>query len=340
MTVLLASFASFSSPLSNFDVNSQNNLLNSAFADPPNKDEKQEKKEEKLAEKQEKKEEKLAAKQSDYDSYDDNDDIPEFDEDVVVTSSSTTSTAKQTICHIPPGNPAKAHTITVGSPAVPAHLAHGDYVGSCNGPLSSTTDVASFLAEKQSRIAEKIAEKEDKALQRAEKLLEKLEQKIAKLEQRLQKLLEKVESGEYYGNLSSEDAVTNSYNVSFDGTATSLFDDAVTSDVSGEIFLENLVTTTDVSKFKVTGGEIIVGNNIYDVIFGKARTTETSDENNMVLILQTLDVAGNENTVRLTLNFDSPLGDLAEPIGFEIDENSKISGEWFLSGSGEMSLSS
>lgn len=38
---------------------------------------------------------------------------------------------KTTICHIPPGNPANAHTITVGNPAVRAHLAHGDKIGSC-----------------------------------------------------------------------------------------------------------------------------------------------------------------------------------------------------------------
>jgi len=43
---------------------------------------------------------------------------------------------KVTICHIPPGNPANEHTITVGAPAVPAHLAHGDYVGACT---NSTT---------------------------------------------------------------------------------------------------------------------------------------------------------------------------------------------------------
>jgi hypothetical protein len=38
---------------------------------------------------------------------------------------------KTTICHIPPGNPANAHSITVGNPAVRAHLAHGDKIGSC-----------------------------------------------------------------------------------------------------------------------------------------------------------------------------------------------------------------
>ena len=40
---------------------------------------------------------------------------------------------KVTICHFPPGNPANAHTINVGDPAVPAHLAHGDHLGAC-GP--------------------------------------------------------------------------------------------------------------------------------------------------------------------------------------------------------------
>src|SRR6185369_14477363 len=39
---------------------------------------------------------------------------------------------KTTICHIPPGNPANAHTLCVGNPAVPAHIKHhGDHVGVC-----------------------------------------------------------------------------------------------------------------------------------------------------------------------------------------------------------------
>ena len=40
---------------------------------------------------------------------------------------------KVTICHIPPGNPANAHTITVGAPAVDKHVAnHGDTLGPCD----------------------------------------------------------------------------------------------------------------------------------------------------------------------------------------------------------------
>lgn len=38
---------------------------------------------------------------------------------------------KVTICHIPPGNPAKAKTIMVDPDSVADHLAHGDYLGPC-----------------------------------------------------------------------------------------------------------------------------------------------------------------------------------------------------------------
>jgi len=38
---------------------------------------------------------------------------------------------KLTICHLPPGNPDNAHTLSIGSSAWPAHEAHGDIQGSC-----------------------------------------------------------------------------------------------------------------------------------------------------------------------------------------------------------------
>lgn len=37
------------------------------------------------------------------------------------------------ICHVPPGNPANRHTIKVSQNALNAHLAHGDFIGKCDG---------------------------------------------------------------------------------------------------------------------------------------------------------------------------------------------------------------
>jgi len=40
---------------------------------------------------------------------------------------------KVLICHIPPGNPGNAQTLSVAPSAVPAHLGHGDTLGACTG---------------------------------------------------------------------------------------------------------------------------------------------------------------------------------------------------------------
>ena len=56
-------------------------------------------------------------------------------------SSKTTSSSscdKVQICHVPPGNPSARHELVVGSSAVPAHIAHGDYLGTC-APLRVCT---------------------------------------------------------------------------------------------------------------------------------------------------------------------------------------------------------
>lgn len=50
--------------------------------------------------------------------------------------SGSADSKKTYVCHIPPGNPANAHTIHVGNPAVDAHLAHGDSLGQCDSVLT------------------------------------------------------------------------------------------------------------------------------------------------------------------------------------------------------------
>ncbi|MGI0003231.1 MAG: hypothetical protein ACRD91_03295, partial [Nitrosopumilaceae archaeon] len=247
---------------------------------------------------------------------------------------------KVTICHVPPGNPSKAHTITIDRAALERHLAHGDFVGECDDDFDEKLkEREAKLAEKETRITEKqeerearlaekraeieerlaeseeergarIAEKQDQALQRAEEIIQRLEQRIAQLEQRVQTLLERVESGEYFGRTVGENLVTNTYSISFDGTASSIFDESVTADISGEIFLENLPTGSQISKFRVTGGEIIVGENIYDLAFGKARVSSSGpsgEKGSMVLIGEVIDFEGNQNTLRLTLDLAESL---------------------------------
>ena len=54
------------------------------------------------------------------------DDLGETD----VTREGLTEHSRVTLCHVP-GRAENAHTITVGSAAVKAHLAHGDYAGEC-----------------------------------------------------------------------------------------------------------------------------------------------------------------------------------------------------------------
>ena len=43
-----------------------------------------------------------------------------------------TTGTKATICHTPPGNPSNTRTITIGQPALKAHLDHGDTLGECS----------------------------------------------------------------------------------------------------------------------------------------------------------------------------------------------------------------
>jgi disulfide oxidoreductase YuzD len=69
-----------------------------------------------------------------------NDDSNGGDSDDDRDDSDDDSNGKETICHIPPGNPNKAHTIKVGSAAVSAHLAHGDSLGRCDNESDDDDD--------------------------------------------------------------------------------------------------------------------------------------------------------------------------------------------------------
>ena len=57
--------------------------------------------------------------------------------DVCVECDKEISEFKVIICHIPPGNPEKQHTIIIGLSALPAHIEHGDTLGYCDSDCQS-----------------------------------------------------------------------------------------------------------------------------------------------------------------------------------------------------------
>lgn len=50
------------------------------------------------------------------------------------------NSSKIVICHVPGGNPNNGQTITIGSPALKAHLKHGDVLGECNNNATNQTN--------------------------------------------------------------------------------------------------------------------------------------------------------------------------------------------------------
>ena len=55
--------------------------------------------------------------------------------------------AKVAVCHIPPGNPANFHTITIRENAVQQHLNHGDLLGNCADNCATLCDDGDLCTE-------------------------------------------------------------------------------------------------------------------------------------------------------------------------------------------------
>jgi len=216
--------------------------------------------------------------------------------------------------------------------------------------LLSTSEIMDIwdldIEEEDEDMSSKIMhEHEEEAMQTALDLIYELQQKIEQLEDRIQTLLEKYESGEYFGTVPEVDSEIKSYIITFDGSATSIDDESIV-DAEGQIFIENLLTINDnISKFRVTGGEISIDNTFYDIVFGKARVSSSgsSGEKDIVVLLgQVIDFVDEDDessTLKLVINSEASLeGDFGlVPISIEILPQSKIAGHWYLSGSGQLS---
>ena len=204
------------------------------------------------------------------------------------------------------------------------------------------------LEKQEKRLAEreaKLAEREQMALERAEQLIQKLESKIQQLEQRLQNLVEKLESGEYYGNINDQVAEPKSFLLAINGSASQISNSTNQLPLDGTISLSTQVIKDNVKKLKVDGGEIWIGDQVYDVVFGKARSSSSGpggEKDSLVLIAQIS--TGIDDEIK-TLKLSIDLSSVIDPQSIEslevsvLSPQSKIASEWFLSGDGTLSSS-
>ncbi len=74
------------------------------------------------------------------------------------TGYTVNSAGKVEICHLPPGNPTNTNTLSVSINAIPAHLAHGDYLGSCGlcSPSGYTNRTIEYMVDGNGQLLRRV----------------------------------------------------------------------------------------------------------------------------------------------------------------------------------------
>ncbi|AFS81494.1 hypothetical protein NKOR_08165 [Candidatus Nitrosopumilus koreensis AR1] len=187
------------------------------------------------------------------------------------------------------------------------------------------------------------AENSNDAKVKAMQVIAELKQRLTELENRFQTIMLKLESGTYFGKTPGGDDVTNNYHLTLDGKAVAISDATTQVDYSGELFLESIFARDGQSKFKVTGGHIEIDGETYEVLFGKTRASPgfSGETNTMVVIAHVIDNNQNPTTVKLLVkaenNFEGDFGTSPESFNV-VMPSSKVSSQWFLDGSGKVTL--
>lgn len=205
------------------------------------------------------------------------------------------------------------------------------------------SDESSEMESKSSVSARASAESSNDARVKAIQIVAELKQRLTDLENRFQTLMIKLESGAYFGNTLGGDTVTNNYHLVLGGNAVAIPDSSTHVDYSGELFLESIITRDNQSKFKVTGGHVQIDGETYEVLFGKTRASTglSGEKNTMVIIAQVVGSDQNPTTLKLLVkaenNFEGNFGENPESFNV-LMPSSKIASQWFLDGSGKVTL--
>jgi len=186
-------------------------------------------------------------------------------------------------------------------------------------------------------------ELEDKLGTKSEEIRKKLLEKQEKLDSRTQKILDKINDGDYLGDKISSSNSFETYKLNFDSViATGIHDKTKLSTLEGFMIFNTFDKSNSNLKLELQECSIVVDDVPFNCGFGKARTISSGDsgsKDSLVVLAFLEDDILKEvySTLKISLNTDSPISEITGSTQVSIlDPQSKISGMWFLDGTGTL----
>ena len=163
------------------------------------------------------------------------------------------------------------------------------------------------------------------------------------MDSRTQKILDKINNGDYLGEKISTSNSFETYELTFDSvTAIGIHDKTQLSTLEGFMIFNTFDKGKSNLKLELEECRITVDGIHFNCGFGKARTTSSGDsssKDSLVVIAFLEDDVLEEvhSTLKISLNADSPISEITDSTQVSIlDPQSKISGMWFLDGTGTL----
>ena len=189
----------------------------------------------------------------------------------------------------------------------------------------------------------KSAKLDDKLSKKSEEIRTKLLEKQEQLDSRTQKILDKVNNGNYLGDKISSSNSFETYKLNFDSViATGIHDKTKLSTLEGFMIFNTFDKSNSNLKLELQECNIVVDSVPFNCGFGKARTTSSGDygsKDSLVVLAFLEDDILEEvySTLKISLNANSPISQIIDSTQVSIlDPQSKISGMWFLNGTGTL----
>ena len=181
-----------------------------------------------------------------------------------------------------------------------------------------------------------------KAKERAKILISSMEEKKSDTNERFHEILLKAKAKGYLRTNTSSDASVQTYGLNLNGMAESQSETSST--MEGALYLETMKKSSNVSTYRVSGGQITIDGENYDVLFGKARATSTSDtkaESKMILVAEVMKPNGEVTTMKLLMEKESSINSTTETSSWSVmNPQSKIAGSWKMDADATMTLTS